>query len=84
MDSCQCVSGELDNGRTGLRFTCSDACTIPEAGPDGTDAAEVGDAAEGGDASEDAHLIDAHSAADTGQADGAAPSDGSAADVTAQ
>jgi hypothetical protein len=78
MDSCQCVSGELDNGRTGLRFTCSDACTIPEAGPDGTNAAD------GGDASEDAHLIDADSAADTGPADVAAPSDGNAADVTAQ
>jgi hypothetical protein len=86
-DTCQCVSGELDNRMTGLRFQCSDACNVPDATPDGdaadaADGADATDAADGGDAPD--HMIDADAAgADGTQVDGA-PSDSSTADITAQ
>jgi hypothetical protein len=64
---------------TGLRFQCSDACNVPDATADGSDAADAADGGRDGPA----QMIDADAAgADSTLTDGAAPSDSSTADIT--
>ena len=86
LDTCQCVSSELDNGMTGLRFQCSDACNPVEAGLDGSDAqTDATDATPNDGEAGDASTIDADAAGTDGASvEGAAPSDSGAADVTEQ